>query len=585
MRVYLIFDKEIYPIDENAVVDTGVKAWFNDDLENAINKLKRKNFKKPDAIVLDGESFKQNTRIDLNLMREKLGTIREICPDAEIIFLYAGMLSISFKKAMSAINVSNIIKKKFDVISFCKIIQDVSEKDTKQGSTSNIIPSENEASINTDESEYSQDEECKAVGTSSNDIDVESCHSNADNVNHIIYSDTNVEKDTNTKKHHSDTTLKAKTQIRVLQADGYTKFTEPLRTLKDVVLVGIASKREEVIEKCKTLQPDVVILSPDIEGDTDMLEIVDKISGKVRIIFVNPSKLPQIDRRMLLEYNVEFLDYLTIGALEFQIKKSSSLQFDDKKVAYENVLPDSTLKYGKIPNLIVVASAKSVGKTMVAVNLAVKLAEAGNLTVLIDLTEDQDINVWLKVGGNKDGLLKVFRGAGNIEKIAWIPSKLNIDNLMVLTGDSSVYRITYERKGLGTVLKKLSDFADYVVVDLPNGFQTIQSDVTISSAGRVFFLTDTGPARLEKTVNALNSLTKRYAKPDKFTVILNNVADDYTEPITYIKQNTGMDVSFILPSRPKEMNESIKDGEPICLYNPEFSNKFTEICDFIEDNI
>lgn len=523
MRVYLLLSAKENP--KNKVVlmfeDAGAEVSYSSSASKATAEME-KHDEKPDVIVVSDAVFAKDGVVSYKEAGKQLKSIRKTCPESEIIFLSSTEPPAELKKLM-----------KSDKIRYCP----------------------------------------------SKDFDYRSCIDKPDNLKKSTEPGAHKKAgDRGGKPAEPDREV----PIRVLQADSYSKFTEPLMSMKGVNLVGIASTREEVYDKVNTLNPDIVTLSPDLPGDGDLLEIVDLVSRSARVIFFNPSKLPKIDRETLDEYNIEPLDEMTIGALEFQIGRRRPVKDTPGEHKGGTLREDILTKSNKMCNVIGVAAVKSTGKTLVAVNLSVKLAEAGNRTILVDLTEDQDVNLWLKAGEGRGNLRKVFKGADNMDEIAWIPEGLGMDNLMVFTENPAAYTPDYERKELAAVLKKISSAADYVVVDLPNGFYSAQADVVIKNADKILIVADADLSRNEKLIAEIGKFPKRSIKPDKFALLLNNVFDGGHSEKVYLEEKTNLKVWFVIPSKPEEVKRSIMNGEPLCLYESEFSNIFTEITEFIE---
>lgn len=527
MNVYLLLSaKENH---KNKVVrmfeDAGVKVSYSGSVKKAADEMEKAH-EKPGVIIVSDAAFVVDGDISYKEAGKQLKFIRKTCPEAEINFLSSTEPPAQLKKLMKSDKIRHCPSKDFDYQAYINKLGG-SRKNTGTGMSKRT-------------------------------------------------------KGREVKPEKSNGEVPA----RVLQADSYSKFTEPLMSMKGVNLVGIASTREEVCRKVDELNPDIVTLSPDLPGDGDILEIVDFVSRRARVIFFNPSKLSKIDRETLNEYNIELLDEMTIGALEFQICRRRSVVDTSKEHKAEWTLRGSVLiRSNKMSNVVGVAAVKSTGKTLVAVNLAVKLAEAGNQTILVDLTEDQDVNLWLKASEEKGNLRKVFKGSDNIVDIAWVSEGLGMDNLMVFTEDPALYTPNYERKELVSVLKKLAGAADYVVVDLPNGFYSTQADVIIKDAGKILIVADTDLARNEKLITEIGKFPKRSIKPGRFALLLNNASDCGDDEKAYLEEKTNLKIRFAIPSKPEEVRRSIVRGEPLCLYESEFSNIFTEIAEFIEGEL
>lgn len=122
------------------------------------------------------------------------------------------------------------------------------------------------------------------------------------------------------------------------------------------------------------------------------------------------------------------------------------------------------------PHIVTVTSGKGgVGKSTIALNLAVRLAELGNRTLIFDADENlasidimMDTSPTLRLGN-------ILRGENDLEQVIYSPLK----NLCILPGNSGECgypKMTLEQQNaLLNDIAELDDRFDYLVIDTPAG--------------------------------------------------------------------------------------------------------------------
>ncbi len=175
--------------------------------------------------------------------------------------------------------------------------------------------------------------------------------------------------------------------------------------------------------------------------------------------------------------------------------------------------------------VIVIASGKGgVGKTSIAVNLGIALAQMGKRTVVVDADVSMaNVGIMLGIDRAPISLHNVLMGETNIRdavyegpgKVKYVPSSLSLER---------VKKLVIEK--LPDAIKDLEPIADYVLIDCPPGFdRTVES--AIGSAKEMMIIVTPNPASLADALKIMSYASKRGVVILGF--IENMVLNDKTE--------------------------------------------------------
>lgn len=118
--------------------------------------------------------------------------------------------------------------------------------------------------------------------------------------------------------------------------------------------------------------------------------------------------------------------------------------------------------------LLVTSTMPGEGKTTVAVNLALSLAQNGKSVILVDADlRNQQVKNRLGISSRSCGLAELISGKIKDPKDALIP--LRDTGLLLLAGDTRMVRAMdqVDSPKMRSILSGLRDLADYVIVDAP----------------------------------------------------------------------------------------------------------------------
>ena len=215
--------------------------------------------------------------------------------------------------------------------------------------------------------------------------------------------------------------------MKIILATGHADLNESLFSFlqKDFDILGKPETRED----CLALlgyQPDVAILSPQLPGTTDLVEMLYVMRLEdIRVIFLAPA-FDSSDPTLKTILDLGIYDFIpgsiTIGSILEKLNQPTGfkeavnllnvgLQTDSAKSVFSGWPPRfSGLGRTKAGCIITVSSACAAGKTMVAVNIAAMLADYGNSIALVDLDiKNLAVHSWLKCPAGDAALVEVFQ--------------------------------------------------------------------------------------------------------------------------------------------------------------------------------
>ncbi|NPV74314.1 MAG: hypothetical protein HPY89_11190 [Pelotomaculum sp.] len=384
--------------------------------------------------------------------------------------------------------------------------------------------------------------------------------------------------------------LKLKISVIIAVPDEDLVITETVGSAREIEHLVTLETREEVIPAAEQLNPDVCLLSSELPGEIDILDIAEALVMRgTRVVFMAGSleeDNPTID--MLKRMGVTDIIHgnPTAGLLIERllnkgrpcvvprtavIKPNEKLRIESIKEEPEG-LAGKARELGKNlkklaqrktegvhENVVAVWSPAPTGKTFVAVNLAVSMALRGIETVLLDAS---DFSSWALVGApeGEDGLVR-FLETGRLQGAAFQPDL--VPGLYVLTADPGGEIPKIDPKKL---IEKLAATGHLVVVDL--------SGAPYESAGTTVIVADHDYNHLVKIQKSIQEGEWLY----RAVLVLNRNVESGNLPVDTVKQATGMNIAAVIPDSAVEVLESQRAGVPSVLVSSIIAEAFEELC-------
>jgi len=235
-----------------------------------------------------------------------------------------------------------------------------------------------------------------------------------------------------------------------------------------------------------------------------------------------------------------------------------------------------------ISRVITVFGAKGgLGKTTIAVNLAVRLAQLHKKVALVDLDlQFGDVHIFLDIEP-KDTISELVQDVGNLN-IDAVRSYMTVHSSgvhVLCAPKSPEYADVVASERVQSLMSLLRSYYDYVIVDTPSNF----SDVTITAieaSSLVLFVTGLDVSILKNSKLSMSILDSLHQK-DKVRVIINRAVEINTISIADVQRIVDAPILARIPSDYMTAVSALNRGVPFVLGNP--STKLSQALGDIAD--
>ena len=382
-------------------------------------------------------------------------------------------------------------------------------------------------------------------------------------------------------------------KIRVLIIDevlirqGY--YSDTLSNDEDIQVVGEVSSLEQVLKKIKQLLPDIVLMDLNLahaEGVALTENITLNYPG-VGVVLISSHNQPEFLKKGMMAGARDYLtkpidneELITSIKRAFRIEKERSASFESVSLGR---------KSGNTPPQIVtiMGTKGGVGKTTIAVNLAVELAQTTSKKVaLLDFDlQFGDVAVFLNTIPKKSiAELVQERNKMDIELIEsyLIPHISGVKILPSPTRPEYAELVTADN--VMEILTILRDNYHYIIIDTPPFIpDTLLSALDVST--QIISVMSMEVPSVKNTKLCLELLDTLHHK-GKVKMILNRVSEDFGITLKDVEETLDFIIAGTLPSDGKTVVKSINRGKPFVLSNPsaKVSKSIAEIGKMVIDD-
>jgi pilus assembly protein CpaE len=371
-------------------------------------------------------------------------------------------------------------------------------------------------------------------------------------------------------------------RIRILIVDDVAESRDNVEKLlrfePDVEVVGKAERGQEGIDLTVQLTPDVVLMDinmPDMDGIEATMEITTRVPSTA-VIMMSVQNEPDVLRRAMLAGAREFLSKpFSLDELIEAVRHVSRLarpavqmpvqeRSDGAPMAADRSSADTKV-------LSVVGSKGGVGRSFVAVNLAVAIRKLTRKEVILFDTSMHfgDVGVLMNSGDAKT-IVDIVEQAHSLD------SELLDD---ILFTHSSGVRVllsppnpqeaeTVTAEHVRATLQVLMQMADYVVVDTRPGFDDTMLTV-MDASERLLLLLSMEMTTIKDTTQFLEIAALLGYPQDRIRLVLNRMNNYSGIPTRDIAENLGREIEYQIPEDVQAVLHSVNEGTPLVDSRPD----------------
>lgn len=363
-------------------------------------------------------------------------------------------------------------------------------------------------------------------------------------------------------------------ETTVLIVDDISTTREDIKRLlyfeEDIKVVGEAGDGEEAIRLAQTLRPDVVLMDINMPGLDGIAasEAITSLLPETAVVIISIQGEPEYLRKAMAagarDYLVKPFTSSDLAETIRRVARTQKQQILQLKSPAPKAASPTT---GPARRMLVVFSSKGgVGKTTLACNLAVSLAqEAGEKVVLVDLNlQGGDVALMLNLiprGTIADLVQEEDHGEISVVDSYLYPHLAGLKVLPAPLKPEQGELVTV--KDAEAILKILKDNYTYVVVDTAPGFNDLNLSALEMADDILLIVTPDLPA-LKHARTDLEVL-ERLNLASKVKTILNKSTLDNGIPLQEVNKSLGVTPLAILPHAEKMVMSSINRGHPFVL--------------------
>lgn len=359
--------------------------------------------------------------------------------------------------------------------------------------------------------------------------------------------------------------------IRVLIVDDIEETRSNVRRIisfdKDVAVIGEARDGLEALQKVKALDPDIVLMDvnmPKMNGIAATEKIMLEHPGTA-VIFLSVQGEAEYLRKAMVAGGRDFLVKPFSGdELIDTIKRVYLLE--SKRTGADKA--DDGAKSGK-PQVVTIFGTKGgVGKTTIAVNTAILLAQTKKKVVMVDFDlQFGDISVFLNLTPKRT--IAELAQEGSDPDIDLIESYMipHISGIKILPAPGRpeyAELITPQQvENIITVLKK---HYDYVIIDTPPLFN--ETNLTSLDLSTQIFLVLSLDLATIKNVKLSLELMQTLHHIGKTKLVLNRASEDMGIKISNAEETLDFLIAAQIPSDGRTCVSALNKGIPFVLSEP-----------------
>lgn len=358
-------------------------------------------------------------------------------------------------------------------------------------------------------------------------------------------------------------------KIKVLLISKINKNINALRSMindEEIIVIGESLGGPAALDKIENTSPDIILMALGA-GDTDVLNLAERITlHRPRTYVILVAENLDI-KTMQRAVNVGCHNIIELPNTPKEFSDYIKTVYNNETLRIKSLGDKEALLWSS--TVITVYGAKGgIGKSTIAANLAVKLAEKRKKVALVDLDlQFGDLHIYLDIDP-KDTIIELVQDvvSPNIDSVR---SYMNVHSSgvhLLCAPKSPEYAELVSAEKVQSLLSLLRNYYDYVIIDTAPSF----SDVTmtaIESSSIIFFVTglDISILRNSKiSVSILESLQQK----EKIRIVVNRAVDMNSITINDVQRIIGYPIWAKLPSDYKVAVNALNRGIPFVIGAP-----------------
>ncbi|MEA5050184.1 MAG: AAA family ATPase [Oscillospiraceae bacterium] len=334
----------------------------------------------------------------------------------------------------------------------------------------------------------------------------------------------------------------------------------------DLAIVAESAGGASAVDKIENVQADIIVMSLD-SGDPDVLSLAERVilhRPRTFVVLVSETMDMQTVRGAMKigAHNVvdfphnakEFSEYLKTVYNNETIRLTAVS--DNKSIAWASKV------------IVVFGSKGGLGKTTIATNLAVKLAESKKKVALVDLDlQFGDVHIFMGIEP-KDTIAELVQDV-------YVPNIDAIRSYMVVHSSgvhvlcapkSPEYADVVSSERVQGLIRLLRSYYDYVIIDTPPTFDDV-TITAIEASNTLLFVTGLDISILKNSKLSISLLASLQQK-EKVRIIVNRAVEINTVTMSDVQKVIGCPIWAKIPSDYKTAVSALNRGVPFTLGEP-----------------
>lgn len=350
---------------------------------------------------------------------------------------------------------------------------------------------------------------------------------------------------------------------------------------EDLLVIGESAGGSAALDKIENTSPNIIIMTLGA-GDTDVLNLAERIIlHRPRTFVIIVSEKIDVDT-MRSAIKVGCHNVIEFPSYAKNFSEYIKSVYNSESIRIKSLSNNETLIWSS--TVVTIFGAKGgLGKSTIAANLAVKLAEKRKKVVLVDLNlQFGDLHIFLDIEP-KDTITELVQEVinPNIDSIRSYMSVHSSGVHVLCAPKSPEYAELVSAEKVQSLLSILRTYYDYVIIDTAPSFTEITM-TAIESSSLIFFVTGLDISILKNSKLSV-SILESLQQTDKLRIIVNRAVDMNTITINDVKRIIGYPIWAKMPSDYKVAVNALNRGVPFVVGAPksQLSESISELVELL----